>query len=203
MRYVAVGDSFTEGIGDELPDGSPRGWADLVALGLAAAYREISYANLAVRGRLLEPIVTEQVTAALALSPPPTLISINGGGNDILRRTADVAYLARLAEDAVARCGEAGVRVLLLRAPTAALRPGRAPPRSRAHRAVRRLASSDGVSSSTSLAISRFGGRPTGHQDHLNLTPRGTTGSRTSSSPLLAYTRLPACSTCRPIRPGE
>ena len=33
--YAAIGDSFTEGMGDELPDGTPRGWADLVALGLA------------------------------------------------------------------------------------------------------------------------------------------------------------------------
>nr|BFE73131.1 hypothetical protein GCM10020092_064320 [Actinoplanes digitatis] len=58
MRYVAIGDSFTEGMGDELPDGSVRGWADLVAAGLAAELTgEVSYANLAIRGRLLEPIV--------------------------------------------------------------------------------------------------------------------------------------------------
>ena len=38
--YAAIGDSFTEGVGDELPDGSVRGWADFVALGLAHAARE-------------------------------------------------------------------------------------------------------------------------------------------------------------------
>jgi len=115
MRYVAVGDSFTEGVGDEQPDGSVRGWADLVAAGLATATgRRVQYANLAVRGRLLEPIVTEQVDRALALSPAPTLISINGGGNDMLRPAADMARLARLTERAVHRCLEAGVSVLLL-----------------------------------------------------------------------------------------
>lgn len=52
--YVAIGDSFTEGYGDDLPDGRVRGWADLVALGLAAANpRQVTYANLAIRGRKL------------------------------------------------------------------------------------------------------------------------------------------------------
>ena len=54
--YAAIGDSFTEGVGDELPDGTVRGWADFVALGLAAAAHEpIGYANLAIRGRKLGP----------------------------------------------------------------------------------------------------------------------------------------------------
>ena len=64
--YVAIGDSFTEGVGDDLPDGRVRGWADLVALGIAAASTEpVTYANLAIRGRLLAPIVSEQLDAAV------------------------------------------------------------------------------------------------------------------------------------------
>ena len=56
--YVAIGDSFTEGVGDDLPDGRLRGWADLVAVGLAAAANQpVRYANLAIRGRKLAPIV--------------------------------------------------------------------------------------------------------------------------------------------------
>jgi len=115
MRYAAIGDSFTEGLGDELPDGSVRGWADLVAAGLAAARAEpVGYANLAVRGRLLEPIVTEQLTTALSLSPAPTLVTLNGGGNDMLRAGTDVARLVGLTERAVRRCADAGVRLVLL-----------------------------------------------------------------------------------------
>jgi lysophospholipase L1-like esterase len=114
-RYAAIGDSFTEGLGATLPDGSERGWADLVAAGLAAGEGQpIEYANLAVRGRLLEPIVTEQLDAALALSPPPTLLSLNGGGNDMMRPGADMARLVELTERAVRRCVAAGVRVVLL-----------------------------------------------------------------------------------------
>lgn len=115
MRYAAIGDSFTEGVGDELPDGTTRGWADRVAAGLAAARSEpVLYANLAVRGRLLEPIVTDQLEAALALDPAPTVLTLNGGGNDMLRPRTDVARLAELTTRAVHRCAAAGVRLVLL-----------------------------------------------------------------------------------------
>jgi lysophospholipase L1-like esterase len=115
MYYVAIGDSFTEGMGDELPDGSVRGWADLVAAGLAAVSGEpVHYANLAVRGRLLEPIVTGQLETALALSPPPTLLTLNGGGNDMMRPGCDEGRLLELTERAVRRCVDAGVRTVLL-----------------------------------------------------------------------------------------
>ncbi|MFK5098499.1 SGNH/GDSL hydrolase family protein, partial [Klebsiella pneumoniae] len=66
MRYVAIGDSFTEGVGDERPDGTVRGWADLAAQGWADAIGEpIQYANLAIRGKLVQPIVDEQLEPAL------------------------------------------------------------------------------------------------------------------------------------------
>ena len=115
MRYVAIGDSFTEGLGDELPDGSVRGWADLVAAGLAAALDEpVEYANLAVRGRLLAPVVADQLPAALALTPAPTLITLNGGGNDMMRPGCDIGRLVELTEQAVLAAPTPGVRVVLL-----------------------------------------------------------------------------------------
>lgn len=115
MRFVAVGDSFTEGVGDELADGAVRGWADLVAGGLAAATDgPVQYANLAVRGRLLAPIVTEQVPAALGLAPAPTLLTLNGGGNDIMRPGVDARRLLGLTEQAVGRVVESGVQLVLI-----------------------------------------------------------------------------------------
>jgi lysophospholipase L1-like esterase len=114
-RYVAIGDSFTEGLGDTLPDGTERGWADLVATGLAAGRNEtIEYANLAIRGRLLQAIVDDQLEAALSLSPQPTLLSLNGGGNDMMRPGSDMARLVALTEKVLRRCADAGVQVLLL-----------------------------------------------------------------------------------------
>jgi lysophospholipase L1-like esterase len=111
--YAAIGDSFTEGLGDELPDGSVRGWADLVALALAAAAPgPIGYANLAIRGRLLGPIITGQLDDAIALKP--ALLSINGGGNDIMRPRVSVESVADRLLAGVARAREAGIHVLLL-----------------------------------------------------------------------------------------
>ena len=86
--YVAVGDSFTEGMDDAYPDGSYRGWAVLVATRLAVeAGPDFGYANLAIRGRLFPNVVAEQVPSALAMKPD--LISFAAGGNDVLRRSFD------------------------------------------------------------------------------------------------------------------
>lgn len=113
IRYVAIGDSFTEGVGDELPDGSVRGWADLVAQGLADATGEaVEYANLAIRGRLLARIIAEQLEPAIALGP--TLISFNGGGNDMLRPGTDIPWIISETEQALRRIQAAGVEPLLL-----------------------------------------------------------------------------------------
>ncbi|MCW3158214.1 SGNH/GDSL hydrolase family protein [Micropruina sonneratiae] len=111
-RYVAIGDSLTEGLVDPYPNGEPRGWADRFAQHLAdAAGESIDYANLAIRGRLLRPIIAEQLEPALALQPE--LVSLWGGGNDILRPRADVDAITAELERAVVRLREAGVDVLL------------------------------------------------------------------------------------------
>lgn len=111
--YVAIGDSFTEGVGDERDDGRVRGWADLVALGFALASDEpVLYANLAIRGRKLKPLLDEQLQPAIQLRPE--LISINGGGNDILRPRVQVESIARLLLDSAAEAVATGSHVLLL-----------------------------------------------------------------------------------------
>lgn len=118
LRYAALGDSFTEGVGDELPDGSVRGWADVLASHLAnATGQPIGFANLAVRGRLLTPIVTEQLDSALSLRPLPTMLTLNGGGNNMLRPGMDADHLVALTEGAVQRCLAVGVHPVLLSGP--------------------------------------------------------------------------------------
>ncbi len=109
--FVAIGDSFTEGLNDVAPGGGYRGWADRAAGLLAAEYPGLRYANLAVRGKLLRQIVAEQVPAAAAMSPG--LVSIAGGGNDLLRPGADPDTLAELLDVAVARLRGSGARVLM------------------------------------------------------------------------------------------
>ncbi|MFD9128402.1 SGNH/GDSL hydrolase family protein [Kitasatospora sp. NPDC059571] len=92
--YVAVGDSFTEGMCDDLlPDGHFRGWADRVAAALAAERPDggFRYANLAVRGKLIGQICDEQVPSAAAMDAE--LITLAGGLNDVLRPGCDIALV--------------------------------------------------------------------------------------------------------------
>jgi len=108
--FVAIGDSFTEGLEDQVPGGGFRGWADLVAGALAAQRPGLRYANLAIRGKLLAEVVAEQLPRAVELAPD--LVSLAAGGNDILRGS-DVDDLAADFEPAVAKLQAAGCRVLI------------------------------------------------------------------------------------------
>ena len=117
-RYVALGDSFTEGMADPDPSDPTRqrGWADLLAdtmsrRRVAGGLPALEYANLAVRGRLLGTILTEQLTAARELRPD--LVSLIGGGNDILRPRADIDALLLRLEEAVASLRAEGIEVLM------------------------------------------------------------------------------------------
>jgi lysophospholipase L1-like esterase len=109
--FVAIGDSFTEGLNDASPGGALRGWADRLAGLLAVEYPGLRYANLAVRGKLLRQIVAEQVPVAAAMSAG--LVSVAGGGNDLLRPGSDPDTLAELLDVAVARLQGSGARVLM------------------------------------------------------------------------------------------
>jgi lysophospholipase L1-like esterase len=112
-RYVAIGDSFTEGIGDPEPGstGGHRGWADRVAEVLAAQVEDFAYANLAVRGKLIAQIVADQVEPALALKPD--LITLSAGGNDVIRPGTDPDDIAQQFEDAVVRLSRDGATIVV------------------------------------------------------------------------------------------
>ena len=116
--YVALGDSFTEGLDDPYPDGTRyRGWADLVAGRLAAEAAErgnaFHYANLAVRGRLFGRVVAEQLPLARRMRPD--LVSFAAGGNDALRRNFDATALVARFDEAVAGLRAGGADVLVFR----------------------------------------------------------------------------------------
>ncbi|WP_027344929.1 SGNH/GDSL hydrolase family protein [Hamadaea tsunoensis] len=86
-RYVAIGDSTTEGLDDPDGRGGYRGWADRFAGHVAAAHPGLEYANLAVRGRLTAEIRQEQLPVALDLRPD--LATVVSGVNDMLRPKFD------------------------------------------------------------------------------------------------------------------
>ena len=112
---VAVGDSFTEGMSDLLPDGSYRGWADLLAARMAARTPGFRYANLAVRGKLIGQIVEEQVPVAAAMEAD--VITLVGGLNDTLRPKCDMGRVRGLLEEAVEQLAPACKQLVLMRSP--------------------------------------------------------------------------------------
>lgn len=126
--YIAIGDSITEGLSDPYPgqegdEHNPgfsdlrfRGWADRLAetlsqRRLAAGQPALEYANLAIRGKKLAEILEDQVPAALAQKPD--LISLVGGGNDVLRPGSDIDGLCQQLSDAVGQIRAGGIDVLL------------------------------------------------------------------------------------------
>lgn len=127
-RFVAVGDSFTEGIGDwnkRFPNGV-RGWADRVAKQLSKRDPDWEYANLAIRSRVLDDIVATQLDRAIALRP--TLVSFFAGGNDILQLRSNMGDLMVRYEAAVARLAATGARVMLFTSYDLKLSPLLEPP---------------------------------------------------------------------------
>ncbi|QBI53330.1 SGNH/GDSL hydrolase family protein [Streptomonospora litoralis] len=117
ISYVALGDSFTEGMNDPYAESTGtgqeryRGWADRLAEHLARTCGEVRYANLAVRGKLIREIVQRQVPRAVELAPD--LVTLCAGGNDIIRPGGDPDATARIFEAAVRRLAATGSRIVV------------------------------------------------------------------------------------------
>ncbi|MFE4721610.1 SGNH/GDSL hydrolase family protein, partial [Streptomyces sp. NPDC056728] len=94
LRFVALGDSLTEGVGDPV-GGAWRGWAELLSAGLAPDGTPVEFHNFAASGAQTSDVLARQMPQALALRPD--IASVLVGVNDTLRRTFDIhAVAARL-----------------------------------------------------------------------------------------------------------
>jgi lysophospholipase L1-like esterase len=91
-RYVAIGDSSTEGLDDPDGNGGYRGWANRLAERLAAVQGSVEYANLGVRGKRTREILDEQLPVALSMRPD--LATVFSGTNDVTSRRCDLAVVA-------------------------------------------------------------------------------------------------------------
>jgi lysophospholipase L1-like esterase len=111
-RFIALGDSCTEGLHDPYPGSTQyRGWADLVAATLATTNPQLRYANLGVRGRRLDQIIVEQIPTALDLQPD--LVALFGGANDVMTR--------HFRPEVVAKRVDAAIRILTRSVPAVAV----------------------------------------------------------------------------------
>jgi phosphatidylinositol alpha 1,6-mannosyltransferase len=139
-RYAALGDSITEGLCDtsRTTTGECRGWADRLAmlLAVAAADRDLRYANLAVRSRRVADVIDEQLPHALALGAD--LVSVLVGGNDLVRAASRPEALATRLATAVRSARAAGCDVLVV-TPFMPASPRLAPLRGRFDRFAARL----------------------------------------------------------------
>ena len=175
-RYVALGDSFTEGLMDEMgPDGRRRGWADRLACALWEMNPQLEYANLAIRGRLLGQVVDEQVPAAIAMEPD--LVSLAAGINDTLRRSYDLDASMTSLENAVIALRSSGADVLLFAFGDPSRRSvvmGSVRDRIRsANAATRAIAARHGCRVVDFWGCAAFDGDDMWDEDRLHLSPAG------------------------------
>ena len=118
VRFAALGDSVTVGLGDPLPRGGWRGWAALLAEAMAPAEsREIG--NFARCGALVEDVATDQLPRALAQRPSHASVLV--GVNDTLRGDFALAPIAARLEETVSALRRSGAVVLTASLPE----PGR------------------------------------------------------------------------------
>jgi lysophospholipase L1-like esterase len=113
-RFIALGDSFTEGMCDEIVDGNYRGWADRVADVLALEAKEFTYANLAIRGKLIKQVGDEQVSKAIQfVTGKETLISFHAGANDVLRPNYISENIFSYYNEAIRKLAASGATLIL------------------------------------------------------------------------------------------
>ncbi|MEU0237545.1 SGNH/GDSL hydrolase family protein [Nocardiopsis sp. NPDC006198] len=115
LRYVALGDSHTEGVGDGDDETGLRGWADRLADRLAATGARVEYANLAVRGRLARQVREEQLAPALEMRPD--VATVFAGVNDVIRSGYDAGAVVGHMEAMFAELTASGARVATLTFP--------------------------------------------------------------------------------------
>jgi lysophospholipase L1-like esterase len=113
-RLIVCGDSYSEGMSDEIVNGQYRGWADRIADVMSRANPEFTYVNLAIRGKLLKQVIDDQLPAAINLvTGPDTLLSFHAGANDALRPGYKPEVAQALYADAVRRAAATGATLML------------------------------------------------------------------------------------------
>jgi len=114
QRFIALGDSFTEGMTDEIIDGNFRGWADRVADVLTTQTTDFTYMNLAIRGKLVKQVAEDQVPQALPfINGNETLVSFHAGANDVLRPNYRPENVFPIYNDSVRQLAATGATLML------------------------------------------------------------------------------------------
>ena len=172
-RFVALGDSQTEGLHDYYDDGTPRGWADRFAEQLAQRQPDLRYANLAVRGKRTKQVLEDQLEAALALSPD--LATVVSGVNDVVRPGTDIDDVACDLETMYRELRSAGCFVMgcTFPLPTVGLTARFASPLQQLNAAIRRAAARQEVLIVEIESIPSAADLRLWNPDRIHLNPEG------------------------------
>jgi len=113
-RLIVCGDSYSEGMSDEIVKGQYRGWADRIADVMALADSDFTYVNLSVRGKLLKQVIDDQLPVAIGfVTGPDTLLSFHAGANDALRPSYKPEVAQALYAQGVRRAAATGATLML------------------------------------------------------------------------------------------
>jgi lysophospholipase L1-like esterase len=113
-RYIALGDSMTEGMTDEVVNGKFRGWADRIADVMAQQNPQFTYANLAVRGKLIQQVIDDQLPQIEKyVEGKQTLVSFHAGANDVIRPNYNPAVTLPLYIEAAKKVAATGCTLML------------------------------------------------------------------------------------------
>ncbi|QLL24270.1 SGNH/GDSL hydrolase family protein [Actinobacteria bacterium IMCC26103] len=114
QRLIVCGDSYSEGMSDEMVNGQYRGWADRIADVMAKEAPGFTYVNLAVRGKLLKQVIDDQLPVAIKyVTGPETLLTFHAGANDALRPGYKPEVAQSLYAEAVRRAAATGATLML------------------------------------------------------------------------------------------
>jgi lysophospholipase L1-like esterase len=113
-QFIVCGDSYSEGMTDEVVDGQFRGWADRAADEMAMHSKNFTYANLAIRGKTVTQVIEEQLPTAISyVTGKDTLLSFHAGANDAIRPGYDSAATIAKYQNAVRTLAATGATILL------------------------------------------------------------------------------------------
>ncbi len=109
-RFVAMGDSVTSGVGDDVDGIHCFSWAYHLAKELGEDNTEFSYNNIAVKGQTAREIRQTQLEQCLAMKPD--LVSVMGGGNDVLTNSWNAATFEREFKEIFSALSKTGITII-------------------------------------------------------------------------------------------
>ncbi|MDA1644587.1 SGNH/GDSL hydrolase family protein [Bacillus thuringiensis] len=112
QRFVAIGDSFTEGIGDEVEGIALKSWVDYF---VQLCVNDIEYANFAKRGLVTKEIRSQQLEKALAFKPD--LVSLIAGANDVLKGRWNLQTYRNDMEFMIDKLSQTGADIMIANLP--------------------------------------------------------------------------------------